>query len=139
MVDSGTYEEERKYPLISDRYKVVFIDGMVVIGLMVTYSIIIGSLENQTPAWVRVALYSSLFLYEPFCLAFFGKTVGHWSGKLKVVREQNENRNISIFVAIVRALVKYLLGFISLFSITAENRGRAIHDMAAGSIVLFEE
>ena len=139
MEETVEHENERKIPLVSDRYKVVFLDSVVVIGLMVLYSLIIGKLDNQIPVWVRVFLYSTLFLYEPLCLALFGKTLGHWSGNLRVVKEKDESKNISFLAAMIRAIMKYLLGIISLFTIAPENKGRAIHDMAAGSIVLFEE
>lgn len=41
MEEKVEHENERKSPLVSDRYKVVFLDSVVVIGLMVLHSLII--------------------------------------------------------------------------------------------------
>lgn len=131
--------EKLIYPLVSDRYKAAFIDAFVMIGFWFAFTILFSSLENL-PQEVRIAAYVfSVFLYEPLFVALFGASIGHMSGGLKVRRESNRDKKIYFFAAIFRFFVKVILGIIALFTITKENKGRAIHDMASGSIVLFSQ
>ncbi|ETN93848.1 hypothetical protein P278_32580 [Zhouia amylolytica AD3] len=47
--------------------------------------------------------------------------------------------NIPIHKALLRCLVKYLLGWISLLSISLSPQNLAIHDHLSGSVVLVDE
>ncbi|MGB0849837.1 MAG: RDD family protein [Bacteroidia bacterium] len=138
QIESIEKVTNRVYPLVSDRYKVVLVDAIVVIVMISVYSIVLDSI-GVTSDLVKKVCFASLFLYEPLAVAFFGGTVGHWSGKLKVVKESDETSKISLMHSLLRTLTKHVLGIISIFTITAENRGKAIHDEAAGSLVLFTD
>ena len=137
-VDLEQTETSRIYPLVSERYKVVLVDTVVLIILAIVYSVVLDAM-GDVPGWLRIACFASVFLYEPIAIAFFRGTVGHWMGDLKVVKESDEHSKIPIWLTLLRIIVKYLLGIISLFSISTENKGQAIHDMVSGSIVLFKD
>ena len=86
------------------------------------------------PQEARIEAYVfSVFLYEPLFVALLGASIGHMSGGLKVRRESNRDKKINFVAAIFRFFVKVTLGIIALFTITKENKGRAIHDMASRS------
>lgn len=138
QIETIEKETKRIYPLVSDRYKVVIVDTVVIIALASVYSIVLDSIGN-VPDWVKQVCLASCFLYEPLAISFFGGTVGHWSGKLRVTREKDETSKLPVLLSLLRTTLKYILGIIALFTISAENRGRAIHDEAVGSIVLFTE
>lgn len=92
------------------------------------------------PQEARIEAYVfSVLLYEPLFVALFVAIIGHMSGGLKVRRESNRDKKINFFAATFRFFMKVTLGIIALFTITKENKGRAIHDMASGSIVLFSQ
>jgi len=133
----NTESQEQVYPLVSDRYKAVFIDGMVIIMLWVCFSFLFSAIGG-VPEYVKMGAYIfSVALYDPLCISIFGATLGHYSGDMKVVRESDPARKINIFAALLRYVVKFALGIISILAITKQNKGRALHDMAAGSIVVF--
>lgn len=71
-------------------------------------------------------------------MTFFGGTLGHKIVGLKVKRESNSDKNINIIAAIFRFLMKALLGWISLVTVTSDDKKRAMHDSATGSIVLYK-
>ncbi len=132
-------EDSSKYALVSDRYKAVFVDGMVMILLAFIFSVILDQFTN-VPEEVDMVLYVlAFFLYEPICVSTFGASVGHYSGNMKVVRESDESRKLNFFMAVIRYALKVVLGIISLFTVTKQNKGQAIHDMAAQSVVIFNE
>jgi uncharacterized RDD family membrane protein YckC len=131
--------ETTVYPLISDRYKAVFIDAMVIIGFWILFSYLfsaIGSVHEN----VKMAAYIfSVALYEPLCISLFGATLGHYSGGMMVRKENDLTKKVNIFAALLRYVIKATLGIISLLTINKENKGRGLHDMVSGSIVLFTE
>ncbi|MDA8886749.1 RDD family protein [Bacteroidia bacterium] len=131
--------EISNYPLVSDRYKAAFIDGIVMIGCWFLFSMIFSAFDHVSESIKIGAYIFSVFLYEPLFVSLFGGSIGHLSGNMHVVRESDHSRKINIFAALVRFAVKLLLGIISLFSISKENKGRAIHDKAVRSIVLFKD
>jgi len=127
------------YPLVSDRYKSAFIDGMVMIGFWFLFSMIFSSIGNVSE-YVKMAAYIfSVGFYDPICISLFGATIGHYSGGMKVVREHDPSKKPNFFIAVLRFAIKILLGIISLFTITKKNKGQAIHDMASGTLVLFTD
>lgn len=132
-------EDKLIYPLVSDRYKAAFIDILVMIGFWFIFSMLFSAMENVPDAARFAAYIFSVVLYEPIFVSVFGASIGHMSGGLKVRRDANREKKINFFVAVFRFILKAVLGIIALFSITKENKGRAIHDMASGSIVLFTQ
>lgn len=76
------------------------------------------------------------YLYDPIFTAFTGSTLGHKIMKLKVRRYREPERKISLGQALLRFIIKGLLGWISFFTVTGNERKRAIHDLASGSILL---
>ncbi|PCJ64585.1 MAG: RDD family protein [Bacteroidetes bacterium] len=132
-------EDTEVYPLISDRYKAFFIDALVMIGFWYIFSMIFSSFDN-VPKEIRFSAYLfSVWLYEPLFVSVFGASIGHYSGGMRVVRESDRTRKINIVMAIFRYAIKLLLGILSLLTITKANKGRAIHDMVALSIVIFKD
>jgi len=71
-------------------------------------------------------------------VTFFGGTVGHKIVGLKVKRESDSDKNLNVIAAILRVLMKALLGWISLLTVTSDDKKRAMHDSATGSIVLYK-
>lgn len=94
------------------------------------------SMSSNTPK--AIALFLLFFAYDPMTTAFSGGTVGHHVMGITVKREGDEEQNISFPSAIIRFLIKYLLGWISLLTIAFSSRSKAIHDMAVSSVVTYK-
>lgn len=127
---------EPVYPSLGTRIQALFIDGVLIIVLMFVFS---AFLPDEAPAWVRIALFLGLWLvYEPVCTAF-GCTLGSYMKNIRVRQNDDETRKIGLLQAYIRYAVKTCLGWFSFFTIHSNPRRRAIHDLAAGSVMVIKD
>jgi uncharacterized RDD family membrane protein YckC len=125
---------EITYPTILRRYLATFIDGMLILTVMILTSYIFSH-DTDLDRILRVSIILSMFfIYEPF----FTSKICTLGQKIMGVRVRNfaNLERISLFQAYVRIIVKILLGIISFFSIIFSSKKRAIHDFAASSIII---
>lgn len=123
-----------EYPTILRRYFATFIDGLLIIFLLITVSYSF-QYESNVVTWIRVLLILGLFfIYEPF---FTSKlcTLGQKLMGIRI-RDQKNLKKISIASAYIRLLIKIVLGIISFLTIPVSKDRKAIHDFAVGSIVI---
>lgn len=123
-------------PNLVVRIKATFIDLLI---LLLTFSVLSVFTDNliNIPTVVKGALAVFMFvLYDPMFTAFAGGTIGHKVMKLRIKRFDDSRRNISFFSALLRFLIKGVLGWISFFTVTGNRNKRAIHDIASGAIAL---
>ena len=128
---------EYQYPTILRRYLSTFIDGLLIIIVLLAVSYVF---ENNTGAstHIRVGiLIFMFFIYEPLCTSL-GCTVGQKITGVRV-RKRFLHEKISIPAAYLRIILKILLGFISFITILFTKDKRAIHDFAVGSVVIFNK
>ncbi|HAS44435.1 MAG TPA: RDD family protein [Microscillaceae bacterium] len=130
-------EQEDQYTGLLERVKAVFVDSLVLVFSMVVFTQIFSIFE-QVPDIARILAFTLIFvLYDPLCVSFFAGTLGHRVIGIQVKDVQNETKNIGFLLALIRFTVKVLLGWISLLTITGNVKRRAIHDMVAGSVVVY--
>lgn len=128
----------RNYAVLPDRVKAAIIDSLLLIGFMYAASELLALFE-AVPTYVRIIVAVFIFLlYDPIFTSYYGGTVGHSFSGIEVKREVDTDRNISFPAAVLRFIFKALLGWISLLTVTAHEKKRAIHDLVAGSVVLEE-
>ncbi|MFT3902555.1 MAG: RDD family protein [Niabella sp.] len=126
---------EEKYPLLIDRIQSTFIDMSLIIALMFAFTNILDKFDN-IPDWVRIILFVGLFLvYEPLCMTL-GATVGNYVKGIRVRKDTDTTKRINIFQAIIRYIVKTLLGWVSFLTINMNPKRRAIHDFVSGSVMI---
>ncbi|PKL38336.1 MAG: hypothetical protein CVV44_10630 [Spirochaetae bacterium HGW-Spirochaetae-1] len=125
---------EMKYPTILRRYLSSFIDGILLLVIFfLSLSLIEG--KDQVTSTVRFILpIVTVILYEPL-LTSKACTFGQLLTGIRV-RKIADLKKISVFSAYMRYTVKFILGFISFFSIIFSDKSRAIHDFSSGSIVV---
>ena len=127
------------YPHISNRIKAAFVDACIIIILMLLFTDIFSRFENVHD-YYRIAAFVFIFLcYETIMVSVFGFSLGHFLNDLRVKRHSNTSKNLNIFQAIIRFVIKSLLGWISLLTISGNPQRRAIHDMFTDSVVVFFE
>lgn len=127
------------YVSIFPRVQAAFIDSLVIVGLMYASSEILALFES-VPNFVRIILAVFIFLlYEPLFVSLFGQTIGHSKIKIIVRKDSNRKKYISFPQALIRFIVKFFLGWLSLLAISASEKKQAIHDNLVGSVVLEEE
>lgn len=126
---------EDEYPPLIVRLQSMFIDTVIIIVAMVIFSMILDRFPGA-PDWLRIALFLAvLIFYEPFCLTF-GFTIGNYIKGIRVKKFADTNSRISFFHAVIRYMVKVLLGWISFLTIHSNPSRRAIHDLASGSVMI---
>jgi uncharacterized RDD family membrane protein YckC len=124
------------YARLPDRIKALIIDQIVVIVFAYLATEIL-SLFTEVADYVRMMIFIFLFvLYDPIFISSFGATIGHSKANISVKRENNPNKNILFHLAIIRYFLKVFLGWLSLLTITGNEKRRAIHDFVAGSVVI---
>jgi uncharacterized RDD family membrane protein YckC len=79
-------------------------------------------------------VFVSMVLYEPILVVTAGGTLGHRWANLKVV-DRKSGANLGILRALVRFLVKALIGWLSFVTMAFTRRHQAIHDLVTGSFV----
>lgn len=127
------------YPGILERVKATITDSIVLVVLMLALTFIFSQFEN-VPDKVRIIGFIFIFgLYDPLFTSFFGGTIGHILMKIRVRRKGNQKKNILFPLAIIRYIIKVLLGWVSLLTVSSSDKSLAIHDMVIGSIVLYKE
>lgn len=120
------------------RIKSAFIDGLFIFLLMFFFSAVLDRL-TEPPVWLNMLMFIGIWvLYEPVCVAF-GCTIGNYLMGIRVRRASNEARHINIFQSFVRYALKISLGWLSFLTIHQNTQRRAIHDLAAGSVMVYRE
>ena len=124
------------YASLSDRIKAFTIDQILLIVTMFITSELLSNFEN-VPTSLRMLLFISFFfLYEPICISFFKGTIGQQYINIKVEKDNDQGTAVNFFLVIIRTLIKYSLGWISLLTISSSPKKQAIHDSIVKSIVL---
>ncbi|WP_124979496.1 RDD family protein [Nonlabens xiamenensis] len=125
-----------QYANLPQRVKALVVDQIILIALLYMTSEFLSTMED-VPDYVRLGLFISYFLlYEPIFLSLFKGTVGHMFINIKVTRQNDDQQAIPLHKAAIRTLLKLLLGWVSLLTISGSDRKQAIHDSVAGSVVL---
>lgn len=126
---------EIKYPQLIDRIQATFIDTILIVILMYAFSGILDKFDN-VPDWVRVIMFVGLFIaYEPLCMTL-GATLGNYLKGIRVRNNLDPTKRINLLQGIIRYPVKVLLGWISFLTINTNQKRRAIHDLASGSVMI---
>ncbi|CAN5902768.1 hypothetical protein BH24BAC1_BH24BAC1_35730 [soil metagenome] len=84
---------------------------------------------------VRAVFLSLLVIYEPILTAY-GATFGQWVMGIRVRQHKGLEEPISVGQAYLRVILKFLLGFLSFFSIHFNPSRRALHDLYSGSVMV---
>ncbi|RNC85199.1 MAG: RDD family protein [Balneola sp.] len=128
--------ENISYPYLIDRIKAFFIDWILLATYYVAVALILENFEDPLPM-VRLSLFVvPLFLYEPLTVSFFGGTIGHYLIGLRVRQYRDPDQNIFVALSFFRHWTKFLLGWLSLLTVSFSDNKRAIHDMLSVSVVI---
>jgi uncharacterized RDD family membrane protein YckC len=126
---------EAQYPELKTRIQSAFIDLIFIVVLMFACTALLDRMTNP-PDWLRVAMFLTIWLvYEPLCTTL-GGTIGNRMNGIRVRKSTDLNTTINIFQSLLRYVLKLALGWISFLTIHSSTERRAIHDLAAGSVMI---
>jgi uncharacterized RDD family membrane protein YckC len=127
--------KKTEYPFLSDRVQSTFIDTIFIVVLMFIFASWLNRYDNA-PDWIRIALFFGLWaVYEPLATSL-GGTIGNYLKGIRVRKFGATEKKINFFEAFLRYLLKISLGWISFLTIHSNKEKRAIHDLAAGSVMI---
>jgi uncharacterized RDD family membrane protein YckC len=127
------------YPGVYSRIKAVFTDYFVLLVLIIIATLLLSNFDDL-PEYVNGLVFIFIFiLYDPLFTSVFGGTLGHRLNGLRVRKASNPTQNISFFLALFRFLIKAFIGWLSLLTVMNNEKRKAIHDFASGSIVVYSD
>jgi uncharacterized RDD family membrane protein YckC len=123
------------YPELKDRIQSTFFDTIFLLVLMFAFAAVIDKYEN-VPDWVRIAGFIGLFfVYEPL-FTTLGCTLGNYFKGIRVRKVSDTSKKINFLQALIRYPIKLFLGWISFLTISSNPQRRAMHDLAAGTVMI---
>lgn len=125
------------YPYLKERIYAMVIDSILIIIMMFIFYGLFGNDEDAGDT-TRMIAFVFTYTLEPMCVAFLGGSLGHYIMGIRVKQQANEHKNINILLALVRSVVKILLGILSLLWMNISNKNRALHDKLVGSVVIYK-
>ena len=123
------------YPRLIRRVQGLLIDSVIVCIVLIVSLSIAGLLKLSNDNYAVFIAFLPLVFLEPILVSVTGGTVGHHIIGLRV-RKVSEDRNINIFVAVIRSILKFFVGTVSLVFVLTTKRHQAIHDLLSRSIVV---
>lgn len=123
------------YSRLSKRLKAALIDPIIILSLLVAALFVTGSIGSDHVGRVLgVTFVAILLLYQPLAVSLTGNSVGHYRTKLRVVDNRTDG-NISFMKAVVRAVIKDVLGVWSFVTMATASRHQSVHDLLTDSRV----
>ncbi|MFS4456294.1 RDD family protein [Maribacter sp. 2304DJ31-5] len=127
---------KNEYALLPDRVKAAFIDSLIMVAAMYATTEIFALFEEVHVIFKIISVAFIFALYEPLFISFYGGTIGHSYMGVTVKRDSDSGKNVIFPLALLRFILKYTLGWLSFLTVTGHERKKAIHDLAANSVVL---
>lgn len=119
------------------RAKAAAIDGFIIIGMMFLISYLSTFMSDLSNSMRIIPFVVFAVLYDPLMTSLKGQTIGHMLMGIKVVRFSDQSKRVAIVPAILRFIMKVILGWISLLTIGSNEDSRAIHDLISDSKVIY--
>jgi len=124
------------YPGLKDRIQSTIIDSIAIVILIFLFSMLFDSIGPVSDNLRFTAFIFVFGIFEPLCTTL-GATPGNLASGLRVRQFNNPDKKINFFMALIRYIVKVMLGIVSFFTIHSNKEKRAIHDFAADSVVIY--
>jgi uncharacterized RDD family membrane protein YckC len=126
----------RYYARVSRRLQAIVIDGAVY-AVSPAVLLLLSSFTGRSTLAVQVVVvgwFLAVALYEPLLVTLRGATIGHAAANIRVV-DARTGRPPAFWRALLRFVVKSVLGLLSFAMVVSTRRHQAAHDLAAGTTV----
>jgi uncharacterized RDD family membrane protein YckC len=134
-----TDDPSRVYARATPRLRALIRD--LVVQFVILLCLVVPPTMMASQDLLRVLAPMSLLafvFYEPALIALRGATLGHSSMNLRIVRARDFGR-VSFPRALLRTVVKWIFGLPSFLAMYFTSKHQAIHDLAAGTVVIPRE
>ena len=133
-IENEALPDTHAYARFMRRAQGVFIDAivfMVIIAAALIAAVSFGS--DNVGRILGITVVASWLLYEPVLVSMTGGTIGHHVYNMRVVDDRGGN--VSFIKAVVRMIIKSVLGWYSFIAMAATSRHQAVHDLVTKSTV----
>jgi uncharacterized RDD family membrane protein YckC len=122
------------YARFTRRLQAVLVDVIIFMLIFAGALILAVSLKSDNVARILgFTVVATWLLYEPILVSMTGGTLGHWLYNLRVV--DDGGGNLSFGKAVIRVVVKTVLGWYSFITMALTHRHQAVHDLLTKSTV----
>jgi uncharacterized RDD family membrane protein YckC len=126
---------EPAYGRFSRRIRALVIDWIITLLLLVTVLCVAISADSDRIGRILGFTFLGIWLlYEPLLVSVAGSTIGHYRTNLRVVDNRSRG-NIGFLKAVVRVIIKSVLGPYSFITMATTSRHQALHDLLTRSTV----
>ena len=125
---------QKHFANISRRTQAVIIDSLFLFFLFLGTSFLASKIDISP--YIKVGIIGFLVLFtEPLLVTFHGASVGHHMKGLRI-KNARTGKNLNIFFAFIRFILKSFIGLFSLIFVLTTKRHQALHDMISNSVVV---
>ena len=136
MVTMNNANPGQLYARAAPRLQAYLRDFLVYMGILTFFIVVAVSIGHPLAIQACVIACIAIFLlYEPVAIAVAGGTLGHLTMNLRIVRASDLGR-VSFARALVRTVVKGVLGLWVFLAVYLTSRSQAVHDLVAGTVVI---
>jgi uncharacterized RDD family membrane protein YckC len=137
-IETANPAETHAYGRFMRRLTAVVVDSIVFMLIMAGALIVAVSFKSDNVARILgFTVVATWLLYEPILVSMTGATIGHHLYNLRVVDDRGGN--ISFGKAVVRVVIKTVLGWYSFITMAMTSRHQAIHDLLTHSTVQIKD
>jgi uncharacterized RDD family membrane protein YckC len=121
------------YGRFSGRLRAFVVDWIIIVLLLVGVLFAAVSADsNRIGRILGFTFVAVWLLYEPLLVSLTGSNVGHYFSNLRVVDDRTHG-NVSFLKAVVRLVIKTMLGLYSFITMATTLRHQAVHDLLTRS------
>ncbi len=122
------------YPRLLRRVRAFLVDSVVFIILLYAWMVALPAF-GELPFLKIAVLPAAILILEPGLVAFTGGTLGHHLLGLRI-RDASQDQHIGFGRAIARAIIRFLLGWLSFVFVLVTRKHQALHDYFTSTVVV---
>jgi len=137
-IETANPADTRAYARFTRRLQAVFVDIIIFMLIFVAALSLAVSLKSDNVGRILgFTVAATWLLYEPILVSMTGGTIGHRIYNLRVVDDRGGN--VSFAKAVIRVVIKTVLGWYSFITMALTSRHQAVHDLLTKSTVQIKD
>ncbi len=137
LEDSGL-PSQAIYPRLLRRIRAILIDSVILMSILFLWWITLPLFVDMPPTIKIGPLMILLFILDPLMVSITGGTPGHHLMGIRI-QSAGSGNSINIVRAILRTVLKALLGWLSLLIVLTSKKHQALHDLVLHTVVVLKD
>ncbi len=124
------------YPKLARRLRAALLDVVIFVCVFFGFGFTLAALNF--PGTINALVFATaVLILEPALVCVTGGSIGHHALGLRI-QDKTTGKNLNPFFALVRFLLKSLIGWLSFAFVLVTKRHQAIHDIFSTSVVVIK-